>query len=86
MDKDLLELLRDPEDPNVKLMPASEELLKKINEAIKEGRVKDKKGSKIENTFDELLVTEDNKKAYPVKQGIPILLIEHAIELQGILD
>lgn len=86
MDKELLELLRDPENPNIKLMPSSEELLKKVNEAIKEGRVKNKKGDKIENAFDELLITENNKKAYPVKQGIPILLIEQAIELQGVLD
>jgi uncharacterized protein len=78
IDKDLLEILACPET-HQGLAEASKDLLKRVNDAIAEGKVKNKGGKKIEEALEAGLVREDGKVVYPIRDGIPVLLIDEGI-------
>jgi len=60
---------------------AEETLLEKINAAIAPGRVFNRAGEEITQKIEEGLVREDGKVFYPVRNNIPVMLIEEGIEL-----
>jgi uncharacterized protein YbaR (Trm112 family) len=79
---DLLEILACPEDKTpVRLMDA--EALAALNERIRKGGVKTRGGQVVSEPVPEALVRQDGKYAYPVREDIPIMLIEEAIPLEG---
>lgn len=63
----------------LKWLPAAD--LERLNRAIADGRVTYRDGSRIEGALAQALVTRDGKLAYPVCDGVPVLLEEHGIEL-----
>ncbi|HEO71573.1 MAG TPA: hypothetical protein ENN80_09940 [Candidatus Hydrogenedentes bacterium] len=80
VDPELLDILVCPEDKTpVKL--ADEELLAKANAAIQAGTLKNRGGEKVEEPIDGGLVREDGAYMYPIREDIPIMLIEEAIAL-----
>ncbi|MDJ0940792.1 MAG: Trm112 family protein [Woeseiaceae bacterium] len=81
MQKRLLNILRCPVT-HKGLSLARRELLGQMNAAIEDGRLSNHDGTQIAEPLNEALVTDDNKLAYPVADGIPVLLEGEAIRLE----
>ena len=80
VDPELLEILVCPET-HQPVRPAEPELLDRLNEAIRSGGLTNRGGNEISDSVEEGLVREDDKILYPVREDIPIMLIDEAIEL-----
>ena len=80
VDPELLEILVCPET-HQPVRPAEDELLSRLNEAIRSGGVTNRGGNAVGDPVEEGLIREDNKVLYPVREDIPIMLIDEAIEL-----
>ncbi len=80
VDPELLEILVCPET-HQPVRPAEDDLLSRLNEAIRSGGVTNRGGNAVGDPVEEGLVREDNKVLYPVREDIPIMLIDEAIEL-----
>jgi uncharacterized protein len=81
MNSQLLEILRCPQDGTV-LMEADSELLTKVNEAIRDGRVTNRTGERLSHPIDGGLVRAARDVLYPIVDGIPMLLRDEAIALE----
>ena len=77
----LLEIICCPES-HQPLELAPNELVARTNDAIRQGKATDRSGRKIEQPIDSGLIRQDGKAVYPVRNGLPELLIEKAIQLQ----
>ena len=80
VDPELLEILVCPETHQA-LRLAERELLNRLNQAIRSGGVTNRGGNEVADPIEEGLVREDDKILYPVRDDIPIMLIDEAIEL-----
>jgi len=80
VDPELLEILVCPETYQP-VRPAEGELLDRLNQAIRSGGVTNRGGDEVAEPVEEGLVREDDKILYPVRDDIPIMLIDEAIEL-----
>lgn len=83
IDKDLLEILACPED-KTPVSLAERALVDEINKKIEAGEVKNRGGETVETQMDGGLVREDGAYLYRIEDGIPIMLIDEAIALEGI--
>lgn len=81
MDKKLLAILCCPVT-HKGLGLARSDLLKALNVAIGEGKVKNRDGKPVAQPLDEALVTDDGKLLYPVADGIPVLLEGESVALE----
>ncbi|MDP6992829.1 MAG: Trm112 family protein [Woeseiaceae bacterium] len=80
MDKKLLAILCCPVS-HKGLSLARGDLMKSVNGAIADGKLKNREGAVLENALDEALVTDDGKLLYPVNDGIPVLLESESVAL-----
>ena len=80
MDKRLLLILRCPVT-HKGLSVAGRDTIARINAAIGAGGVSNRDGAVLSQPLDEALVTDDEKLAYPVSNGIPVLLEGESISL-----
>jgi uncharacterized protein YbaR (Trm112 family) len=76
----LLNILACPETKQP-IRLADNEILSKINNLIATKSIKNRKGELVEQQIDSLLVREDGKFGYVVRDDIPIMLIDEAIGL-----
>jgi uncharacterized protein len=84
IDKDLLAILCCPETKqDVSL--ADEVLIEKLNDAVSRGQLKNKANKPVTESLDGGLVRSDRKILYPIREDIPVMLIEEGIPLDGIL-
>ena len=58
-------------------------LLDQLNEQIRKGELKTRDGGLVLDLLEEGLVREDGQVLYPVREGIPIMLLSEAISLPG---
>lgn len=77
---DLLEILVCPETKQP-VAPAGSELLARVNEQIRAGRVRTRGGRAVSEPILEALLREDGRILYAVDDGIPVMLIEESIEI-----
>jgi uncharacterized protein YbaR (Trm112 family) len=80
---ELLEILVCPENKTPVAL-AEANLVAKANAAIEAKTLKNRAGEVIEEKIDEGLVREDRAYMYPVRDDIPIMLIDEAIPLEQI--
>lgn len=80
IDPQLMEILACPEDKSP-LHLAGEELVAKINAAIAAGKISNRGGNPVSEPIAEGLVRKDGNWLYPVRDDIPVMLVEEAIPL-----
>jgi uncharacterized protein YbaR (Trm112 family) len=79
----LLEILVCPDSRQaVREAPAA--LVARVNGAIARGRLTSRGGETVRDAIEGGLVREDGAWLYPVRDGIPIMLIDEAIPLEGL--
>lgn len=78
IDAELLEILVCPESGQA-LRPARPEELSRLNQAVEAGTLTTRGGSTVRAPLREALVRDDGTLVYPVRDGIPIMLIDEAI-------
>jgi len=83
VDEELLKILVCPENKTpVKL--AGDDVIAKINEAIAKGALKNRAGEAVTESIDAGLVREDGAYLYPIRDDIPIMLIDEAIPMDQV--
>ena len=60
---------------------ADEPTVSKLNAAIASGSVKNRDGEAVSEAVETGLIREDGAYLYPVREGIPVMLIGEAIAL-----
>jgi len=80
IDKELLKILACPETRQP-LAEASAEVLDPLNRRIEEGGMKNVGGEPVTDRLEAGLVREDGKIVYPIRDAIPVLLIDEGIAL-----
>ena len=83
IDKDLLAILCCPETKQSVSM-ADSALVKKLNDAVASGSLKNKGNKPVSEQLDGGLIRADQKILYPIRENIPVMLIEEGIPLQQI--
>ncbi len=78
IDKELLEILVCPETGEP-LEEASSEIVARLNELVELGTLVDRSGEPVSEKIEGGLICRDGKYLYPVRENIPILLIESSI-------
>jgi uncharacterized protein YbaR (Trm112 family) len=79
---ELLEILACPETKQ-SLTLASPALIASLNERISQGKLKNRQGTLITEPIEGGLVRADRRYAYPIREDIPIMLIDEAIPLEA---
>ena len=84
IDPTLLEILCCPETKQTMMLldPTSLDIL---NRKIANGELQNKGGNLVKEPLDGGLIRSDKAVAYPIREMIPIMLIEEGIPLDGIL-
>ena len=80
VDQSLLEILVCPETKQP-LRVADDGLLASLNAAIEKGAVRNRGGSPVTEPLSEALVRQDGGYLYPVRDDIPIMLIDESIPI-----
>ena len=78
--KDLLEILACPET-HQRLAEAKKAMVDELNAKIAEGGVTNVGGTKVEEPVEAGLVREDGTILYPIRDGIPVLLVDEGLPL-----
>lgn len=83
LDKALLAILCCP-DTKQSVVLADDLLIQKVNGAIERGALKNKAQKPVTEKLDGGLIRSDNKILYPVREDIPVMLIDEGIPLEQI--
>ena len=83
LNPELLEILVCPETKQT-LKLADAGTLEKVNQAVASGGLKNQGGNRVKDRIEEGLVREDGNVLYPVKDDIPVMLLDEAIRLETI--
>ena len=82
IDPELLKIMCCPET-HQPIELAESALVAKLNDQIAAGALKNRIGQPVRERIDGGLVRSDKKFIYPIRQDIPIMLIDEAIPLNG---
>jgi uncharacterized protein YbaR (Trm112 family) len=81
MDPRLLEILCCPETKQ-DLSEASPALVGELNRRVEAGTLRNRAGEAVREKMDAGLLRADGKFLYPVREDIPIMLIDEAIPME----
>jgi len=84
IDKDLLAILCCPETKQDVTM-ASEALIDTLNAKIRQGLLTNRAGQPVKEPLDGGLLRADKKILYPIREDIPVMLIEEGIPVEGLV-
>ncbi|WDQ16724.1 Trm112 family protein [Rhodopirellula sp. P2] len=82
---DILPILRCPADGG-QLLLADEPLIQRVNQAIAEGTARDQLDERVTDPIEGGLVNSQADRLYPIRGGIPTLIVDEAIGLAGIAE
>ena len=77
---ELLEILVCPETKQT-LKMADADILSRLNQAFDGGGLKNQGGDRVKDRIEEGLVREDGNVLYPVRDDIPVMLLDEAVRL-----
>lgn len=80
INQDLLEILACPKSKQP-VHVADEATLARLNERIRAGTATNVGGATVTEPITEALVTEDGATLYPIRNDIPVMLIDEGISL-----
>ena len=80
IDSQLLEILCCPET-HQPVLEAEKSVIDRLNAGIAAGSIRNRAGQTVTEQLDRGLMRQDGKFLYPVRQEIPIMLIDEAIPL-----
>ncbi|PIE34129.1 hypothetical protein CSA56_08275 [candidate division KSB3 bacterium] len=83
--QELLALLACPETKEPVAL-ADDALITTINTAIQAGALHNRGGKIISDVIDSGLVRQDRKYLYPIRDDIPIMLIDEGIPLEHLVE
>jgi len=83
VDQELLKILVCPEN-KTPVTSVEEDVITKINNAIASGSLKNRAGETVEEKIDGGLLREDKAYLYPIRDDIPIMLIDEGIPFDQI--
>jgi uncharacterized protein YbaR (Trm112 family) len=81
---DLLAILRCP-DTHQHLSVADAALVAKLNDLAQAGKLKNKAGQAVSEKFEEGLLRQDRQILYPIRNNIPLMLVDEGIPLTGLI-
>lgn len=84
VDQELLAILCCP-DTKQEVALAEDSLIARLNDLIAKGELKNKAGHPVTEKLDGGLIRADRKVLYPIREDIPVMLIEEGIPLEGLL-
>ncbi|MEW6545173.1 MAG: Trm112 family protein [Nitrospirota bacterium] len=84
IDQELLAILCCP-DTKQEVTLANDALIARLNARIERGELKNKAGQPVTEKLDGGLIRADRKILYPIREDIPVMLIEEGIPLEGIV-
>jgi uncharacterized protein len=61
--------------------PADAELVAKLNARIRAGQLTNRAGKKIAEPMEEGLIRQDRQILYPVRNNIPVMLVDEGIRI-----
>ena len=79
----LLAMLRCPET-HQELRVADPELIRQLNARVAQGVLKNRAGRVVEEALEAGLVRADGQFLYPMRHGIPVMLVDEALSLDQI--
>ena len=82
IEAELLKILCCPET-HEGLQVANPALVETLNRQISAGGLKDRAGRSVQEKLDGGLVRGDGKFLYPIRENIPVMLVDEAIPLAG---
>ena len=83
VDAQLLEILCCPETRQ-DLTLASSGMIEELNRRVAAGTLKNRAGEAVKEKMDAGLLRADKKFLYPIREDIPIMLIDEGIPVEGI--
>ena len=83
IDKELLAILCCPETKQDVAL-ADDALIARLNNRVGKGDLKNKAGQPVTEKLDGGLLRADKKILYPIREDIPVMLIEEGIPLEGL--
>lgn len=78
IDSELLQILCCPET-HQQVALADTSLVRRLNDQINSGNLRNRSGAAVKDAIDGGLLRKDGKFLYPIRQDIPIMLIDEAI-------
>lgn len=82
IDSELLKILCCPETHQA-VQSAAAALIERLNQQIASGTVRNRGGKPVSEKLEGAFVRADGKFLYPIRQDIPVMLIDEAIPLTG---
>ena len=85
IDQALLDILACPETKEAVRL-AADSVIEDVNGMIEAGTLVNRGGEKVTEPIDGGLIRADGKYLYPIREEIPIMLLDEAIPLSGEVD